>query len=364
MLAAPIITLSDGYTIPSLGFGSYRIPAGNTTYAAIRSAISLGCRHIDTAQIYGNEVDVGDAIRDSGVPRSDIFVTTKLSAVWLSNHVTYDRTLANLRASLNKLKFDYVDLYLIHSPRDVAHRAQQWRALVDARAAGLVRSIGVSDYQVAQLAELEPPPAVLQIEVSPWLAATRAPELEFCRARGIKVEAWGVLGAGSNLDDPTLAAVAARHGPGTTTADVLLAWNKQVGSDIQLVTSTNPRHQAANLALVAGSFELSGADLAELAALSATPVFSGRDAGEDKGFVVVISLIITTLLDSALFVFEPLGVEATQLMLLTELGLALWAVALILLGVWGCVRCGCCGCCPESGGGARSGGAREVKMLL
>ena len=176
--AAPRRQLNDGRSIPTLGLGVYRVAPGNATYTAVRTAIASGYRLIDTAQAYMNERDVGKAVRECGVARQELFISTKLSAVWISHQITYNRTFALLHASLRKLNMSYVDLYFIHSPRDVAHQREQWRALEDARSLGLVRSIGVSDYEVAQLERImafaRVPPAVLQIELSPWLATVRA----------------------------------------------------------------------------------------------------------------------------------------------------------------------------------------------
>ena len=158
---------------------------------------------------------VGNAVRDSNVAREELFITTKLSSVWMSHLITYNRTLALLHSSLRKLGMTYVDLYLIHSPRDASHRLEQWRALTHAKDTGLVRSIGVSDYEVAQLRELAAervPPAILQIELSPWLANVREAELRYCREHDIVVQAWGVMATGSQFDDPALQRIARRHG--------------------------------------------------------------------------------------------------------------------------------------------------------
>jgi diketogulonate reductase-like aldo/keto reductase len=146
----PYKTLSDGHRIPTVALGVFRVPPGSETYESVRSALARGYRHIDTAQGYNNEASVGRALVDSAVPRSEIFLTTKLSSVWRRSDVTYNVTMETLRLSLAKLQTTYLDLYLIHCPLDRAHRLEQWRALVDAQAAGLVRSIGVSDYGVQQ----------------------------------------------------------------------------------------------------------------------------------------------------------------------------------------------------------------------
>ena len=204
---APLRLLNDGNSIPTMGLGVYRVEPGNATYTAVRMAIANGYRLIDTAQAYFNEESVGEAVRESGVPREELFITTKLSSVWLSHQITYNRTLTLLQTSLRKLGMSYVDLYLIHSPRDASHRLEQWRALTYAKQIGLVRSIGVSDYEVAQLEELATarvPPAVLQIELSPWLASVRTAEVKYARERGIVVQAWGALATGAKFDEPAI----------------------------------------------------------------------------------------------------------------------------------------------------------------
>jgi 2,5-diketo-D-gluconate reductase A len=280
---SPTVRLNDGRELPVLGIGTFRVPPGNATYTAVRSALRVGYRHIDTAQGYFNEEAVGRAVADSGVPRADVWVTTKLSSVW-TKVVTYRQTLAALRASLTRLRMDYVDLYLIHSPRDATHRVEQWRALMHAKELGLARSIGVSDYEVAQLRELadaKVPPAVLQTELNPWLARTREAELRYCAQRGIVVEAWGALTTGKQLGAPEVLAVAAQHS--TSAAAVLLRWGLQSGH-VVLTTSQSAEHQAANLAVAAaGSWQLEPAELAALGTLSARPFFTinGQDISGD-----------------------------------------------------------------------------------
>jgi len=272
------LTLSDGHELPVLALGVYRVPPGDDTYKAVTSALKLGYRHFDTAQAYHNELSVGRAIAGSGIPREELWITTKLSRMWNFKDVTYDKAMAELRASLERLSMDYVDLYLIHTPADSEHRLEQWRALVDAKAMGLVRSIGVSDYAVAELEEIRlanmEMPAVLQIEINPWLVQVRAAELQYAKEWSIVVEAWGALGVGAKFHDPTLLKVVSRY-PGRSAADVLLKWSLQQGF-VPLITSQSPDHQASNLAIAADptGWVLSAEDLALIDELKADPFYS------------------------------------------------------------------------------------------
>lgn len=278
--------LPDGNRIPALGLGVFRIKPGKDTYKAVTSGLAMGYRHIDTAQGYENEAAVGRAILDSGIPRSELFVTTKLSTVWVG-HATFKQTIATLNASLAKLQMDYVDLYLIHSPRDVENRLEQWRALMHVRELGLVRSIGVSDYEVDELSEIVDAsvrPSVLQIEINPWLFKRRAAEVAFCAQHDMVIEAWGVLTVGAKLDDATIGKISERHA-GRSSADVLLAWSLQKGF-VPLFTSQNPEHQRSNMelarAISSGSWALSQVDIAELDALGESPYYTaGRDISGD-----------------------------------------------------------------------------------
>ena len=217
------LTLNDGYRIPQLGLGVWQIRAGKTCEAAVFAALEAGYRHIDTAAVYGNEESVGAAITMSGIPREQIFVTTKL---WNSDHRNPERA---LDTSLRKLKFDYVDLYLIHYP--VRERRQSWGALQALRAQGKARSIGVSNFTVAHLSELlaegETVPAVNQVEFHPYLYQKAL--LSFCRNRGIVIEAYSPLTHGERLKDPKLVAIAKRYSSAATqsTAQILIRWGLQ-----------------------------------------------------------------------------------------------------------------------------------------
>ncbi len=199
------IALNDGYKIPQLGLGVWQTRAGATCEAAVLAALEAGYRLIDTAAMYGNEESVGAAIRKSGIPRENVFVTTKL---WNSDHGNPARA---LDASLRKLKLDYVDLYLIHYP--VRERRQSWRALQKLRAEGRTRSIGVSNFTIRHLTELlaetSTVPAVNQVEFHPYLYQRDL--LDFCVASGIVIEAYSPLTKGTRLNDPKLVAVARKY---------------------------------------------------------------------------------------------------------------------------------------------------------
>ena len=199
------LTLNDGHLIPQLGLGVWQTRAGATCEAAVLAALEAGYRHIDTAALYGNEESVGAAIRMSGIPRKNIFVTTKL---WNSDHGNPGRA---LDTSLRKLKLDYVDLYLIHYP--VRERRQSWRALEALRAKDKARSIGVSNFTIRHLTELlaetKTVPAVNQVEFHPYLYQRDL--LDFCAGEGIVVEAYSPLTKGTRLSDPKLVAVAKKY---------------------------------------------------------------------------------------------------------------------------------------------------------
>ncbi len=224
---APRLRLDQGPEIPQLGLGVFQAPAGEGTRQAVRWALEAGYRHIDTAAMYGNEEDVGVAVRESGIPREEVFVTTKL---WFTEH-GFDRAQEAARKSLARLGLGYIDLYLIHWPR--AERPQErldsWRALEKLRREGVCRSVGVSNYAVRHLEELSAhsdlAPAVDQVEYHPFV---HDPEfLEHCRKSGILVEAWAPLTRGRRLDDPTITGIARAHG--RTPAQVVLRWGVEHG---------------------------------------------------------------------------------------------------------------------------------------
>ncbi|WP_419992893.1 aldo/keto reductase [Streptomyces boninensis] len=233
------VELNDGRHLPALGFGTYLLAPGSTTRDAVRTALDAGYRHLDTATVYGNEQDVGAAVRDSGLDREDVWITTKL---WNADHA---RPLAALETSLAKLGVDSVDLWLMHWP--VRHRLDSWKAMVRAREEGLARSIGVSNFLTPHLTELaansDVVPAVNQIELSPFLYTTREDTIRACRDAGIAIEAYSPLTKGARLQHPALAEVAAHHG--VTPAQVLLRWSLQ-RDFIPLPRSQNPGRIRAN----------------------------------------------------------------------------------------------------------------------
>ena len=255
----PSLRLNNGVDLPQVGLGVYLAARGEETRAAVSAALALGYRHVDTASAYGNERDVGAAVRDSGLPRAEVFITTKL---W-NDDQGYDEALAAFDASLARLGLEYLDLYLLHWPVP-GKRLASWRALERLLAEGRVRAIGVSNFMPRHLDELlahaQVVPAVNQIEVSPFLQqrATRAA----CARHGIVVEAYSPLTRGKRLDHPVVVAVARRLR--RSPAQVLLRWGVEHGM-VVLPKSVHPRRIAENAALF--DFALPPAEMAELDAL-------------------------------------------------------------------------------------------------
>ncbi len=219
--------LNQGPLLPCVGLGVFQVEPGATTQRAVRSALDAGYRRIDTARLYANEEDVGAAVRASGLPRDEVFVTTKL---WHTDHGA-EAARAAFRASLGRMRLGYVDLYLIHWPTAPSPevRADSWRALERLKAEGQCRAIGVSNYTVRHLEELrgssEVIPAVNQVEMHPFVYD---PELvDYCTRRGIRIEAYSPLTRGRHLDHPLLARIGAAHG--RSPAQVLLRWGLQHG---------------------------------------------------------------------------------------------------------------------------------------
>lgn len=251
--------LNNGVEIPTIGLGVYQSARGKETTSAVLEALRAGYRHIDTARIYGNEEDVGEAVRQSGVPRAEVFVTTKL---WNADQ-GYDKALRAFEASNQRLGLEYVDLYLVHWPVPNKRR-DSWRALERLLSEGKARAIGVSNYMPQHLDELLASctvvPSVNQIELSPFLQQreTRAT----CLKHGIAVEAYSPLTRGVKLGHPVVRAVAASLQ--RTPAQVLLRWCLQHDL-IVLPKSTQPARIRENAAVT--DFELSAAQMAELDAL-------------------------------------------------------------------------------------------------
>ncbi len=219
--------LNQGGEIPMLGLGVFQSPVGATTQRAVAEALEVGYRHIDTAAMYGNEADVGAAVRESGLRREEVFVTTKL---WHTDH-GYESSLRAARASLERLGLTYIDLYLIHWPRarSPQERLASWKGLEQLQRDGVCRAIGVSNYTIRHLEELrahsDVVPAVDQVEFHPFVFD---PELlAYGERHGIRLEAWSPLTRGRRLDDPTVAGIASAHR--RTPAQVLLRWGIEHG---------------------------------------------------------------------------------------------------------------------------------------
>jgi diketogulonate reductase-like aldo/keto reductase len=258
-LSDTTLQLNSGARIPQVGLGVWQTPSGATTRQAVVAALNAGYRHVDTARIYGNEADVGAALRDSGVAREDVFVTTKL---WTADQ-GYDRARNAFDGSLQRLGVDYVDLYLIHWPV-AGKRLESWRALEGIHADGRARSIGVSNFLEPHLLELlgaaKQVPAVNQIEVSPFLQ--RRDVRALCAQHGIVVEAYSPLTHGRRLDHPVVKDVARRAG--RSVAQVLLRWGLQQGL-VVLPKSVKPTRIVENGGLF--DFSLDRSAMEELDAL-------------------------------------------------------------------------------------------------
>jgi len=253
------LRLNDGNQMPILGLGVWQVAPGKETRRAVGSALEIGYRLIDTAKLYGNERDVGAAVRESGIPREEIFVTTKL---WNDDH-GYEPALRAFERSRQELGLDYVDLYLIHWPVPRL-RQESWKALLRLREQGLVRSIGVSNYTIRHLQELLPatpiPPSVNQVEFHPFLYQREL--LEFCQSRGIKVEAYSPLARGRRMKDPVTVEMAARYA--RTPAQVMIRWSIQHGL-VVIPKSVRPERIRENATVF--DFELTPKDMERLDAL-------------------------------------------------------------------------------------------------
>ncbi|RMX03036.1 2,5-didehydrogluconate reductase DkgB [Corticibacter populi] len=248
--------------IPAFGLGTFRLK-GQVVIDSVRNALELGYRAIDTAQIYGNEAEVGQAIADSGVAREALFLTTK---IWTDNY-SRAKLVSSLRESLEKLRTDHVDLTLIHwpAPAQPVPLAEYMEALAEAKALGLTRQIGISNFNIALTRQAigvvgQGEIATNQIELSPYLQNRRL--ARFLQDEGIQVTSYMTLAYGKVLQDPVLAAIAARHQ--ATTAQVALAWAMQLGYAV-IPSSTSREHLASNLQ--AQQLRLSDAEMAEIATL-------------------------------------------------------------------------------------------------
>jgi 2,5-diketo-D-gluconate reductase A len=265
----PTVPLRGDVEIPQLGFGVFQVPPERTVEVVTR-ALDAGYRHVDTAAAYGNEAQVGQAIRASGLDRNDVFVTTK---VFNDDHGREQARHA-FKRSLERLELGRVDLYLIHWPVPSQDRyVETWEALIELRDEGLVRAIGVSNFQPAHLTriieETGEIPAVNQIELHPHL---QQPGLRRAHEEhGIVTEAWSPLAQGEVLDDPVIAALAEAHGK--TPAQVVLRWHLQIGN-VVFPKSVTPERIAENLDVF--DFHLAERELAQIAELD-----QGRRIGPD-----------------------------------------------------------------------------------
>ena len=250
--------LADGYEMPLLGLGVWQVPNGRECVDAVRWALELGYRHIDTAQAYGNEETVGQGLRESGLPRDEVFITTKFFP-------SRKDPLAELERSLQRLGVEYVDLYIIHWPQGGPTGA--WPGMEQARDAGYARSIGVSNFGVGELQQLlgtaTVPPVVDQVQFSPF--EYRKALLDACNESGIALEAYSPLGTGRHLAGDTVGQVAQRHE--RTPAQVLLRWCIERGVPV-IPKSTHRERIAENAELF--DFRLSDQDIADLDALDRT----------------------------------------------------------------------------------------------
>jgi diketogulonate reductase-like aldo/keto reductase len=254
----PARVLADGNQLPMLGLGVWQVPSGPECVQAVRWALESGYRHIDTAQAYGNEESVGTALRDSGVPRDNVFITTKF-------YPGNTDPVAEAENSLRRLGIDQIDLYLVHWPEGGPTWA--WPGMEQARERGLARSVGVSNFSASQLAEVIAagtiPPAVNQVQFS--AAEYRRGLLDACQQRSIALEAYSPLGTGRHLSSATVRRVAQRAG--RTPAQVLLRWCLQ--RDVPVIPKSTHRDRIAENAQIF-DFALSADDMAELDALDQT----------------------------------------------------------------------------------------------
>jgi len=214
--------LNNGIQIPQLGLGVYQIPPGKSTVKAVKYALEIGYKHFDTAKIYGNESDVGKALKESDVKREDIFITTK---VWNSDQ-GYDSTLKAFESSLKRLGLSYVDLYLIHWPVQ-GKIIETWKAMIKLLNSGKVNAIGVSNYSINELKETihssDIVPAINQVEFHPFL--NQKDLLQFCKSNVIQLEAYSPLTRGERLNDPNIVRIAKAYDK--TSAQILVRWSLQ-----------------------------------------------------------------------------------------------------------------------------------------
>ncbi|KOP65226.1 glyoxal reductase [Bacillus sp. FJAT-18019] len=260
-------TLNNGVTMPWLGLGVWKTKEGEEVIQSVKSAIAAGYRSIDTAAIYGNEEGVGQAIRESGVSRDELFITTK---VW-NDDQGYEQTLQAFETSRKKLGLDFLDLYLVHWPGKDKY-LDTWKALIHLQKEGLVRSIGVSNFQIRHLQHIIEDtgvvPVVNQVELHPLLSQKEL--LSYARENGIVLEAWSPLMQG-NLDQPTLVEIAEKYGK--TVAQVILRWDIQNG--VIVIPKSVKEHRIRENAGIF-DFELSAEDIAVIDGLNQNKRFGSN----------------------------------------------------------------------------------------
>jgi methylglyoxal/glyoxal reductase len=260
-------TLPSGARIPTVGLGVFQATNPHEAYEAVKAALAIGYRHIDTARDYENEEEVGRAVRDSGVPREEVFITSKLFPTdW-----GYERALACVRESNTRIGLGYVDLFLLHAPGDRTTRAETWRALEDLQREGIVRDIGVSNFGVGHLEKLAETwrikPAVNQIEVHPWCA--RPEVVKYCADQGIFIEAYSPLAKAQRLGDAPVQEISKEVK--ATPGQVCIAWS--LAKDfITLPKSFNPKRQQENFESI--NVTLSAEQVARMDALDEYLVLS------------------------------------------------------------------------------------------
>lgn len=261
MTTSPMIAFYDGHQIPQLGYGVWQVE-NDVTEDVVGQALAAGYRHIDTAHIYGNESGVGAALRASGLDRDDVFITSKL---WNDDH-GYDATLKAFDATMENLGLDVLDLFLIHFPvPSKTLRVETWKAFIELHKQGRIRSIGVSNFRVEDLEELEAAtgiiPVINQIELHPYFGQQQL--REYHASKAIVTESWSPLGqGGGELTDPVIADIATAHG--ATPAQVIIAWHLALGL-VVIPKSETPERIVANFESL--DLRLSATEIAAISAL-------------------------------------------------------------------------------------------------